>query len=122
MRFTSKRRWSPRPMCRSPGHYEEWLLACKGGPKPVSNFDYAGPLTEIVLLGVLALRAQANGWSGTAPTSKSRTHLSSINTSIPTTATAGHCNQPKEVTTNLTNPTNENKINKYISVVRLSYS
>lgn len=35
----------------------EWLLACKGGPRPVSNFDYAGPLTEIVLLGVLALRA-----------------------------------------------------------------
>jgi hypothetical protein len=47
----------PRTFARSPGHYEEWLLACKGGPKPVSNFDYAGPLTEIVLLGVLALRA-----------------------------------------------------------------
>ncbi len=47
----------PKTMKRSPGHYEEWLLACKGGPKPVSNFDYAGPLTEIVLLGVLALRA-----------------------------------------------------------------
>ena len=47
----------PRTMPRSPGHYEEWLLACKGGPRPVSNFDYAGPMTEIVLLGVLALRA-----------------------------------------------------------------
>ncbi len=47
----------PKTMARSPGHYEEWLLACKGGPKPVSNFDYAGPLTEIVLVGVLALRA-----------------------------------------------------------------
>ena len=46
-----------KTMARSPGHYEEWLLACKGGPKPVSNFDYAGPLTEIVLLGVLSLRA-----------------------------------------------------------------
>ena len=46
----------PKTMTRSPGHYEEWLLACKGGPRPVSNFDYAGPLTEIVLLGVLALR------------------------------------------------------------------
>lgn len=42
---------------RSPGHYEEWLLACKGGPMPVSNFAYAGPMTETVLLGVLALRA-----------------------------------------------------------------
>ena len=42
---------------RSPGHYEEWVNACKGGPRPVSNFDYAGPLTEIMLLGVLALKA-----------------------------------------------------------------
>jgi hypothetical protein len=47
----------PKTFARSPGHYEEWLLACKGGPRPVSNFDYAGPLTETVLLGVLALRA-----------------------------------------------------------------
>ncbi len=47
-----------KTMKRSPGHYEEWLLACKGGPKPVSNFEYSGPLTEIVLLGVLALRAR----------------------------------------------------------------
>lgn len=47
----------PKTMVRSPGHYEEWLLACKGGSRPISNFDYSGPLTEIVLLGVLALRA-----------------------------------------------------------------
>jgi predicted dehydrogenase len=47
----------PKTMERSPGHYEEWFQACKGGQRPVSNFDYSGPLTEIVLLGVLALRA-----------------------------------------------------------------
>ncbi len=47
----------PRTFKRSPGHYEEWIEACKGGPRPVSNFDYSGPLTEIVLLGVLALKA-----------------------------------------------------------------
>lgn len=47
----------PKTLERSPGHYEEWVNACKGGPKPVSNFDYAGPMTETVLLGVLALRA-----------------------------------------------------------------
>jgi predicted dehydrogenase len=47
----------PKTMARSAGHYEEWMEACKGGPRPVSNFDYAGPLTEIVLLGVLALRS-----------------------------------------------------------------
>ncbi|MFO0917055.1 MAG: hypothetical protein U0872_01930 [Planctomycetaceae bacterium] len=39
------------------GHYEEWLAAIKGGPKPVSNFEYAGPMTETVLLGVLAMRS-----------------------------------------------------------------
>jgi len=42
---------------RSPGHYEEWVAACKGGKPPVDAFDYSGPLTETVLLGVLSLRA-----------------------------------------------------------------
>jgi hypothetical protein len=31
--------------------------ACKGGPAPSSNFDYAGPLTEMVLMGNLAIRS-----------------------------------------------------------------
>lgn len=35
----------------------EWLRAIKGeGPTPSSNFDYAGPLTETVLSGNLAVR------------------------------------------------------------------
>ncbi len=34
----------------------EWLAACRGGPKPLSSFDYAGPFTEMVLLGNLAVR------------------------------------------------------------------
>ena len=42
---------------RSIGHYEEWIAACKGGPPAGSNFDYAGPLTEIVLLGCTAVRS-----------------------------------------------------------------
>jgi hypothetical protein len=37
-------------------HYEEWIAACKGGPKAYSNFDNSGPLTEMVLLGNVALR------------------------------------------------------------------
>jgi predicted dehydrogenase len=41
---------------RSVGHFKEWIEACKGGPAPGSNFDYAGVLTEVVLLGVLAVR------------------------------------------------------------------
>jgi hypothetical protein len=38
------------------GHRQQWVAACKGGPKPDVNYDYAGPLTETVLLGNIALR------------------------------------------------------------------
>ena len=42
---------------RSPGHYVEWINAAKGkGPMPGSNFGWAGPLAEAVLLGNVALR------------------------------------------------------------------
>ena len=41
---------------RSIGHHEEWLEAIQGGPDAFSNFDHAGPLTEMVLLGNLAVR------------------------------------------------------------------
>jgi len=37
-------------------HYQEWIRACKGGEPAGSNFDYSGPLTEMVLLGNLAIR------------------------------------------------------------------
>ena len=39
------------------GPIEEWLDAIKGGPVPGSNFDYAAPLTEMVLLGAMAQRS-----------------------------------------------------------------
>ncbi|MGC8744381.1 MAG: Gfo/Idh/MocA family protein [Verrucomicrobiia bacterium] len=48
----------PKTIPRSPGHYQEWILACKGGKPAGSNFDWAGPLTEVVLLGNIALRVQ----------------------------------------------------------------
>lgn len=39
------------------GPIEEWYRAIKGeGPVPGSNFEYAAPLTEMVLLGALAQR------------------------------------------------------------------
>lgn len=41
---------------RSIGHYKEWIQACKGGEPAAANFDYAGPLTETVLLGNVAIR------------------------------------------------------------------
>ncbi|MDA3925867.1 MAG: Gfo/Idh/MocA family oxidoreductase [Kiritimatiellae bacterium] len=43
---------------RSEGHHKDWLNAIKGGPKACSNFDYAAQLTEITLLGIVALQAQ----------------------------------------------------------------
>jgi len=45
-----------RSIPRSDGHHKEWVLACKGGKPAGSNFDWAGPLTESVLLGNVALR------------------------------------------------------------------
>jgi predicted dehydrogenase len=50
----------PQAVERSPGHYEEWVQACRGGKRPAAGFDYSGPMTEIVLLGVLSLRAPGN--------------------------------------------------------------
>ena len=38
-------------------HYQEWNNACKGGKPALSNFDYAGPMTEAVLLGNVAIQA-----------------------------------------------------------------
>jgi hypothetical protein len=39
-----------------PRHHLEWIAGCKGGPAPYSNFDIAAYLTEIILLGCVALR------------------------------------------------------------------
>ena len=48
----------PKPtLPRSVGHYKEWVLACRGEGTAWSNFDYAGPLTEIVTLGIAAIKA-----------------------------------------------------------------
>ena len=50
--------WPEPRIPSSPGHHAEWIEACKGGPRAMSNFDYSGPFTEMVLLGNLAIRAQ----------------------------------------------------------------
>jgi hypothetical protein len=47
----------PQKLDRSPGHYMEWVIACKGGKPAGSNFpDHAGLLAQVVLLGNIALR------------------------------------------------------------------
>ena len=48
----------PNKLARSPGHFEEWINACKGGAPAGSNFDHAGLLAEVVLLGNVALRVE----------------------------------------------------------------
>jgi hypothetical protein len=46
----------PKTLPRSPaGHYQEWVQGCKTGSPTRSNFDFAGPLTEAVLLGSVCI-------------------------------------------------------------------
>ncbi len=49
------------------GMKAEWVAAIRGGPKAVSNFDYAAMLTETILLGNVAIRSGAKTkleWDG----------------------------------------------------------
>lgn len=47
----------PEPtLTRSPGHYNDFIRACKGGEPACSNFEYSVPLNEMVLLGSVAQR------------------------------------------------------------------
>jgi len=55
----SKDKEYPRPkptLVRSKGHHRDWLDACKGGPAASSNFGYGAALTEVGLLGLVAMR------------------------------------------------------------------
>ena len=49
-------KYPPEFLPRSPGHYRDWIRAAKGGEPACSNFSVAGPLTEWIALGVVALR------------------------------------------------------------------
>jgi hypothetical protein len=65
----------------SPGHFEEWVRAIKGGPQAMSNFpDYAGPLTETILLGNLAVWAEGKKieWDAKELRAKNAPEVSSI--------------------------------------------
>lgn len=57
----------PKTLERSNGHFRDWIDACKGGRPASSNFDYSGPMTEVILLGNLALRTGKKlSWDGPA--------------------------------------------------------
>ncbi len=47
----------PKTLPRSIGHYEEWIEACKGGSPPGARFGFAGPVTETIILGNIAVRS-----------------------------------------------------------------
>jgi predicted dehydrogenase len=46
----------PRTLLRCSGTWGEWMEACRGGQPAGCNFNWAGPLTEFVLVGNIALR------------------------------------------------------------------
>ncbi|MBI4875676.1 MAG: Gfo/Idh/MocA family oxidoreductase [Acidobacteria bacterium] len=51
-------KFPPQFLTRSPGHYRDWIRACKGGEPACSNFNVASPFVEWMLLGVIALRVE----------------------------------------------------------------
>ncbi len=46
----------PKTLPRSKGHHRDWLDAIKGGPQSSANFGYGAGLTEMGLLGLVAMR------------------------------------------------------------------
>jgi predicted dehydrogenase len=56
----------PKTLVRSQGHHQEWIDACKGGKPAGSNFvEHGGLLTEVVLLGLIAIRTKEKlYWDG----------------------------------------------------------
>ncbi len=58
----------PKTLPRSPGHYDEWVGAAIGGDTlPAANFEFAGRVTEAILLGNVAVRTgKTLRWDGSA--------------------------------------------------------
>jgi predicted dehydrogenase len=57
----------PQMIPRIKDHHLEWVEACRGGTPHSGNFDYAGPFSEVVLLGNLCLRVgKSIDWDGPA--------------------------------------------------------
>ncbi|MHC4740270.1 MAG: Gfo/Idh/MocA family protein [Planctomycetota bacterium] len=57
----------PKTILRVEGSHEQnWIDACKNGTQACSNFDYAGPMTETIVMGNLAIRnpGQKLEWDG----------------------------------------------------------
>lgn len=55
-KFENVEQKRPLKLPMSPGHYKEWIEACRGGPMPFSNFEYAAPQAELLAVGSLSTR------------------------------------------------------------------
>ena len=56
---------TPRPpevvlRCKAGNHFDNWTWAIKGQDTAMSPFEYAGPLSEIIVLGDIALVTRAD--------------------------------------------------------------
>ena len=47
---------TPRPKLAPQNHYHNFVDGCLGGPRPESDFAFAAPMTEAILLGTVAIR------------------------------------------------------------------
>jgi hypothetical protein len=58
----------PRVKQGTGAHEQDWIRACKDGRPASASFEYGGPLTEMVLLGVIAIRMKDRRleWDGEA--------------------------------------------------------
>lgn len=58
----------PKTIPRSPGIHKEWVEAIKKGEKSSTDFSYSGILTEVMLLGNVAVRTKEHNikleWDG----------------------------------------------------------
>jgi GFO/IDH/MocA oxidoreductase family protein len=56
------------PRIKGQSHAMDWADAIRNGRPAGSNFDYGGPLTEVALLGLIALRfpGQTLSWDAKA--------------------------------------------------------
>jgi hypothetical protein len=48
-------------------HHWDWLQAIKNGRKAGSDFSYGGPLTELAMLGVIAIKVAGTKLEWDAP-------------------------------------------------------
>lgn len=53
-RFAGVQTARPEKVPDSRGPEQDWFAACRGGPRPWANFDYAAALNEFLMLGNLA--------------------------------------------------------------------